>query len=187
MLKRCVYGKVGFWDFIVGRAIILEVCRGKTVRFFSQVNDQIVTVELPEALVKEYWEKTPDFQTFVEEFRVRNPLAKDLQKKAPPAAKAAAATKSVLPRKRPATKDVSGVHGRPVRRARFSQARGGADHQSSMPGWPPRVIPCPSLSSQMPVRTSSTTPAPQLLGCTIKDKLCASLFTPTDPGDTGIR
>ena len=108
MLKRCVYGKVGFWDFIVGRAIILEVCRGKTVRFFSQVNDQIVTVELPEALVKEYWEKTPDFQTFVEEFRVRNPLAKDLQKKAPPAAKAAAATKSVLPRKRPATKDVSG-------------------------------------------------------------------------------
>ena len=47
-----------------------------------QVDGQIVTLELPESLIKQYWNSAPDFQQFVQDFRGRNPSVKDLAKKA---------------------------------------------------------------------------------------------------------
>ena len=43
---------------------------------FAQVGGDIVTIELPESLIKDYWE-VPDFKTRVEDFRAKHPTAKE--------------------------------------------------------------------------------------------------------------
>ena len=46
-----------------------------------QVNGEILTLEIPDGTIKEFWD-TPDFRTFLSDFRQRHPLAQDLAKKA---------------------------------------------------------------------------------------------------------
>ncbi|CAE7279784.1 unnamed protein product, partial [Symbiodinium sp. CCMP2592] len=73
---------------------------------------EIVTIELPDAMIKHWWDLKPEFKQFVEDFRSRNPLAKDfvVKKGAGPGSKDGGGTAPSVknPKKRAAEKDLSG-------------------------------------------------------------------------------
>ncbi|CAJ1358140.1 unnamed protein product [Effrenium voratum] len=46
------------------------------------VDGAVATIELPDSLVKKWWDTKPEFKTFVEEFQARHPLAKTMKAQA---------------------------------------------------------------------------------------------------------
>ena len=89
-LKRCVYGKVGTsclilvchvfkksysFDFV----LIFKLPMHKL--WFNQVDGEIVTLDIPNDVIKT-WEKHDDFQTYYQEFLIRNPPSKTFKPKA---------------------------------------------------------------------------------------------------------
>ena len=74
-----------------------------------QVDGQIVTLEIPESVLKQ-WESKPEFKTYYEEFLGRNPPVKEfkgLSKKKTDPSKTGNPT-AVLPKKRRLVEDITG-------------------------------------------------------------------------------
>eukprot|EP00435_Cladocopium_sp_Y103_P022453 s2116_g5.t1 len=76
---------------------------------YGKVDGQIVTLEIPEAILKQ-WESKPEFKTYYEEFLGRNPPVKEFKgmskKKTSDPSKTG--TPPILPKKRRLVEDISG-------------------------------------------------------------------------------
>lgn len=115
LLKRCVWGKA--WGFKAGCILFGALNCLQFVGVLSkyicfcplhnpQVNDQICTVELPEAEVKKWWAKN-EWRVFVQEFQERHPSAKQMAKDMPKTPGPGAAGVLIPSRKRHADYDMT--------------------------------------------------------------------------------
>jgi len=88
-LKKCTYGKVGKFQNILQKWWLNLACFPISLYLnvlgilldsvaTPQVDGQIVTLEIPESIVKQ-WESKPEFKTYYEEFLGRNPPVKEFK------------------------------------------------------------------------------------------------------------
>ena len=84
-LKKCTYGKVGKFQNILQNLACFPISLYLNVLSIlldsvatPQVDGQIVTLEIPESIVKQ-WESKPEFKTYYEEFLGRNPPVKEFK------------------------------------------------------------------------------------------------------------